>query len=209
MSKTEGKPFDFSTLAAKKVDYYGVKEAVFPFNMFPEVDPLLGPEMLSTGEVLGMADTFGEAFYKSQEAAKMMLPQKGSALISLNDADKGSLVEIGGGFYGLGFTIFATHGTARSLNALGIPCTVVNKLGEGDGDILNLIRDGKVDIVINTPSGRQGEQDDGYIRKAAIRHKIAYVTTTPAAKAAINGIASTRGSGWMRVKSLQEYQNNR
>jgi carbamoyl-phosphate synthase large subunit len=157
-----------------------------------------------------MADTFGEAYFKSQEAAKMTLPQKGSVLISISNADKPSLEEIGRGFHKLGFSIFATHGTARSLKALGIPCTAVDKLGEGSSDILNLISgsgSGKVDIIVNTPTGGQSAQDGSYIRKAAIKHKIAYVTTTPAAKAAIKGIASTREGDWMRVKSLQEYHS--
>ncbi|MCL2009687.1 MAG: carbamoyl-phosphate synthase large subunit [Synergistaceae bacterium] len=208
MASVEGKAFDFSSLREKRVDYYGVKEAVFPFNMFPEVDPQLGPEMLSTGEVLGMADTFGEAFYKSQEAAKMKLPQSGAALISVSDADKEkNLEEIGRGFHDLGFSIMATSGTARRLAELGIPCKAVGKLEDGSADILNLIGTGQVNIVVNTPTGGHGTQggSGSAIRKAAIRYKTAYVTTAAAAKAAIKGIASTRQGGWMRVKPLQEY----
>ncbi len=204
MGSVTGEQFDFGSLQESKVKYYGVKEAVFPFNMFPEVDPLLGPEMLSTGEVLGLSESFGEAFYKSQEAAKMILPHSGTAFVSVNDGDKKDLEEIGKVLADLGFTILATKGTAKHLKSLGVATKTVNKLGEGDGNILGMIANGQVAIIVNTPSGSQSAQDDSYIRKAAIKHKVAYVTTMAAAKAALKGIADTVDKG-VQVKSLQEY----
>jgi len=198
--------FDWSTLKEVKVPYYGVKEAVFPFNMFPEVDPLLGPEMLSTGEVLGLADSFGEAYCKAQEACGLTLPRKGAILISVNDGDKAGLEEIAAGFAGLGFTIYSTKGTAKYLKGFGIQAELINKLGEGYGDILTYIDAGRIDMILNTPSGSQSAQDDSYIRKAAIKSKIPYVTTMAAAKAALKGIASIRDDAYPAPKSLQEYQ---
>jgi len=206
MDAYKGESFDWSTLKEVKVPYYGVKEAVFPFNMFPEVDPLLGPEMLSTGEVLGLADSFGEAYCKAQEACGLTLPRKGAILISVNDGDKAGLEEIAAGFAGLGFTIYSTKGTAKYLKGFGIQAELINKLGEGYGDILTYIDAGRIDMILNTPSGSQSAQDDSYIRKAAIKSKIPYVTTMAAAKAALKGIASIRDDAYPAPKSLQEYQ---
>jgi len=207
MGRHENKPFDWSTLKETKVPYYGVKEAVFPFNMFPEVDPLLGPEMLSTGEVLGLSDSFGEAYYKAQEGSGMILPHEGTIFISVNDGDKPGLEEIAGGFAGLGFSILSTKGCALYLKQFGIECTTVKKLGEGHGEILTYMDTGKIHMILNTPRGTQSTQDDSYIRKAAIKNKIPYVTTIAAAKAALKGIASTREGAYPQPKSLQEYHS--
>jgi len=205
MGVRQGKAFDWSSLQEKEVGYYGVKEAVFPFNMFPEVDPLLGPEMLSTGEVLGLAQTVGEAFYKAQEATGMLFPHSGTIFISVNDNDKQDLEDIARGFSDLGFSIIATKGTAAYLKSMGIESTKVNKLGEGYGDILTMINAGEIDMIINTPLGDQSAQDDSYIRKSAIKNKICYVTTTAAARAALKGIASTQEEIYTEPKSLQLY----
>jgi len=192
---------------ARKVPHFGVKEAVFPFPMFPEVDPLLGPEMRSTGEVLGMANSFGLAFYKAQEATKSMLPEQGTVLLTINERDrKPVLVEIAKGFAKLGFRLLATSGTAAFLAERGVECQTIAKTGENRPDIVDEIKNGNIQLVINTPIGRQGKSDDSHIRKSAIRYRVPYITTLAAAKAAVQGIAAyvdnTKGTG---VRSLQEY----
>ncbi len=194
-------------LVARKVPHFGVKEAVFPFPMFPEVDPLLGPEMRSTGEVLGMANSFGLAFYKAQEATKSMLPEQGTVLLTINERDrKPVLVEIAKGFAKLGFRLLATSGTAAFLAERGVECQTIAKTGENRPDIVDEIKNGNIQLVINTPIGRQGKSDDSHIRKSAIRYRVPYITTLAAAKAAVQGIAAyvdnTKGTG---VRSLQEY----
>jgi carbamoyl-phosphate synthase large subunit len=191
-------------IGARTVPHYGVKEAVFPFNMFQEVDPVLGPEMRSTGEVLGMADSFGLAFYKAQEAAQSALPGSGTVLMSVNDADKPGIVEVARRFRDLGFALRATRGTRDHLAAHGFEAQLVNKINEGAPDIADLIAQGEIQLVINTPIGRLGKVDDSYIRKAAIKHKVPYVTTLSAALSSALGIAARRaGSGELR--SLHEY----
>lgn len=204
MSDITGEPFDMTLLADRKVPYFGVKEAVFPFNMFPEVDPVLGPEMLSTGEVLGMADTFGAAFYKAYEAAKMLLPLEGTVFISVNDTDKEYIGPLAKAFLDEDFSLVSTSGTARFLAEMGIPSATVSKLHEGNNEIIDWIADGRINLIVNTPSGQMSKQDDSYIRKAAIRHRIPFVTTTAAAKAAVKGISEKRRS-YHDVKSLQDY----
>lgn len=198
------KPSSLSTLKEKKFAHYGVKEAVFPFNMFPEVDPLLGPEMRSTGEVLGMASNFGEAFYKAQEATKTTLPLSGTVLISVNDRDKAEVTEIAKGFAELGFNIIATGGTSELLKKNGIECKSIHKLQQGRPNVLDAITNGEVDIVINSPIGKKGADDDSYIRKAAIKARISYVTTMAAAKATIEGIKARKMNEPV-LKSLQEF----
>ncbi|MCI8567494.1 MAG: carbamoyl-phosphate synthase large subunit [Lachnospiraceae bacterium] len=200
-----GRPSPVPALKEKKFAHYGVKEAVFPFNMFPEVDPLLGPEMRSTGEVLGLSSDFGDAFYKAQEAAKSRLPMEGTVLISVNDRDKAELEEVAQGFYACGFTILATGGTCRRLEAAGIAVTRVNKINEGRPNILDEITNGRIQLIVNTPAGKKGTVDDSYIRKAAIKNKIPYITTMAAAKAAAEGIRSAKRDGKLPVKSLQEF----
>jgi len=194
-------------LKEKKIEHFGVKESVFPFNMFPEVDPLLGPEMRSTGEVLGMADTYGLAFFKSQEATQTTLPLEGTVLITIADRDKEKIIELARNFQEMKFNIMATGGTKSFLESLGIECEYVRKLHEGRPHIIDAIKNGVIQLVINTPAGKQSEYDDSYIRKSAIKHKIPYITTTSAALAATKGIRDRR-NGAYKVKSLQEYHRS-
>jgi len=199
-----GKKFSDLNLKPRTIPHFGVKEAVFPFNMFPEVDPLLGPEMRSTGEVLGLADSFGLAFYKAEEAAQQMLPANGTVLITVNQNDKGGALEVAREFKRLGFKIKATEGTHRFLNQQGIESELILKMHEGRPNIGDGIKNGEIQLVINTPSGRLSTYDDSYIRKDAIKYKIPYITTTAAAVAAAKGIAAFR-RGHGRAKSLQNY----
>ena len=205
-SELTGRKSPVSDLKEKKFSHYGVKEAVFPFNMFQEVDPLLGPEMRSTGEVLGMAEDFGTAYFKAQEATQTKLPLKGTVLISVNDRDKEELVEVARGFHECGFKIIATRGTADLINANGIPATKVFKLQQGRPNILDAITNNEVDIVINTPDDKKGAMDDSYIRKGVIKGRIPYVTTMAAAKASIQGIKAMQKS-LGDVKSLQKFHS--
>jgi carbamoyl-phosphate synthase large subunit len=184
------------------IPHYGVKEAVFPFNMFPEVDPLLGPEMRSTGEVLGLADTFGEAFFKAQEAAQQTLPMEGTVLITVAQRDRPAVIEAARQFAELGFTILATDGTAASLRRHRIQAQDVRKLHEGRPNIVDLIKNRQIHLIINTPAGKQSKYDDSYIRKNAIKHKVPYITTLAGALAAATGIAARRQAQG-GVKSLQ------
>ena len=199
-----GKKLADMDLQPKTIGHFGVKEAVFPFNMYHEVDPLLGPEMRSTGEVLGMADSFGLAFYKAQQATQVRLPAEGSVLISVSDQDKPRAVEIAQPFVELGFKLWATEGTRRCLVGSGIDAQRIQKMHEGRPNIVDAISNGEIQLVINTPSGKASKEDDSYIRKTAVRHKVPYITTLPAALAAAKGIASFR-AGRGRVKSLQQY----
>lgn len=191
-------------LTPRSIPHFGVKEAVFPFNMFPEVDPVLGPEMRSTGEVLGLADSFGLAFYKAEEAAFSLLPTQGTALITVNDGDKGGAVEVAREFQKLGFRIKATSGTRQFLKNYGIESEPILKMHEGRPNIVDAIMNGEIQLVINTPIGRRGVYDDSYIRKTAIKYKIPYITTIAAAVAAAKGIAAVK-KGHGRAKSLQRY----
>ena len=184
--------------------HYGVKEAVFPFNMFPEVDPLLGPEMRSTGEVLGMASSFGLAFFKAEEATQQPLPTSGAVLITVADPDKPSVIEVAGQFSRLGFEVLATRNTHSFLKSNGIETTLINKMHEGRPNIVDAIKNRKIQLVINTPAGKLSKHDDSYIRKSAIKYKIPYITTTAAALAAARGIAAVL-EGRPPIKSLQEY----
>ena len=187
------------------VPYFGVKEAVLPFEKFPEVDPVLGPEMRSTGEVLGLADTFGLAYYKSQEAAGSPLPSEtGKILVSLSekpDEAAGAIASL----VKLGFEVYATEGTAQWLNAHGVVAKEIAKIGEGRPDVLDMIKNREVKLVVNTPSGRRDARaDDSRIRQASIKYKLPYLTTLAAVCAAAEGIAAAM-SGKGGVKSLQEY----
>ena len=189
------------------VPYFGVKEAVLPFEKFPEVDPVLGPEMRSTGEVLGLADGFGLAYFKSQEAAGLPLPTTpGKMLVSLSEkhADAVSAVRR---FEQLGFEVIATEGTAKWLVEHGVKAEVIAKIGEGRPDVLDAIKNREVKLIINTPSGRRDARaDDCRIRQAAIKYKVPYLTTLSAAQAAVEGIAAAMG-GKGEVRSLQEYHS--
>ncbi len=186
------------------VPHFGVKESVFPFNMFPEVDPLLGPEMRSTGEVLGMAGSYGLAFYKAQEAANQRLPTSGTVLLSVAQPDRSGTLAAARRFAELGFKIVATKGTAGYLRDNGITAEPILKLHEGRPNIDDALKNGEIQLVVNTPSGKRGAEDDSYIRKAAIRHKVPYITTIAAAVAAANGISAHR-QGRGAVRSLQSY----
>ncbi|MCJ7493000.1 MAG: carbamoyl-phosphate synthase large subunit [Deltaproteobacteria bacterium] len=199
-----GKPLSQLNLKPQSITHFGVKEAVFPFNMLPEVDPVLGPEMRSTGEVLGLADSFGLAFFKAEEAAQPILPAQGTVLITTNDKEKGGAMEVAREFKKLGFKIKATNGTYRFLNKHGIESEPILKMHEGRPNIVDGIKNGEIQLVINTPIGRLGSHDDSYIRKAAIKYKIPYITTIAAAVAAAKGIAAVR-QGHGRAKSLQKY----
>ena len=187
--------------------HYGVKEAVFPFNMFPEVDPLLGPEMRSTGEVLGLADSFGMAFYKSQMAAGCALPTEGAVLVTVANRDKAIVLPAVQRLAAMGFTILATAGTAEYLQAHGVTCQVTKKLHEGRPNLIDAMANREIQLVINTPTGKDSAYDDSYIRKSAIKYKISYITTPAAAVAAAEGIACARGHA-IDVKSLQAYHQD-
>ena len=199
-----GKPSPVPELKEREIPYFGVKEAVFPFNMFPEVDPVLGPEMRSTGEVLGLSASVGEAFFKSQEATQTRLPLAGRVLISVNRRDKSEVVEVGRGFQKTGFKIYATRGTWMLFQEAGIEATLVKKLYEGRPNVLDLITNGELDLIINTPVGEESKHDDSYLRKAAIKAKVPYMTTIAAARATIEGILQVQKAGNGEVHSLQE-----
>lgn len=204
-SHLTGRPSPVPGLKEKKIPHYGVKEAVFPFNMFQEVDPVLGPEMRSTGEVLGLASTVGEAFFKAEEATQTKLPLSGTVLISVNDRDKAELAEVARGFLSCGFQIIATEGTYNALTAAGIEAQRVAKINEGRPNVLDCITNGDVTLIVNTPLGKKGAVDDSYIRKAAIKGRVPYVTTMAAAKATVEGIKAALDPETRQVKSLQEF----
>ena len=198
-----GKESPLKGLKERVIPHYGVKEAVFPFNMFPEVDPLLGPEMRSTGEVLGIADTVGEAYFKAEEATKTALPTSGTVLITVNDKDKPEVVEVAKTFVQAGFKILSTSGTAALLISHGIPVEEVCKIDEGRPDCYDVITNGKVQLVVNTPIGSGRGPDDSYIRKACIKSRVPYITTIAAALASAKGILAVQ-QGQSEVQSLQE-----
>ncbi|MDD7516411.1 carbamoyl-phosphate synthase large subunit [Ruminococcus flavefaciens] len=204
-SKLTGRPSPVPTLKDKHIGHYGVKEAVFPFNMFPEVDPLLGPEMRSTGEVLGISPSFGEAYYKAQEATKNKLPLEGTVLLSVCDRDKPELVDIAKSFNELGFKIIATGKSYEMIKEAGIPCEKIFKIYEGRPNIADQIANGEIQMIINTPAGKTSAHDDSYIRKAAIKHRIPYMTTMAAAKASAEGIKAIKNNTHLGVKSLQAH----
>ena len=190
-------------LKHKQVKHFGVKESVFPFNMYPEVDPVLGPEMRSTGEVLGLADSFGMAFFKAEEATKPVLPTSGTVLITTVDKNA-QLVEIARGFVKLGFKVLATEGTQKFLEEHDVASTLIKKQLEGRPNITDAITNKEIQLVINTPAGKHSRTDDSYIRKAAIKHNVPYITTLAAALASVQGIQAEL-SGHAGVKSLQSY----
>jgi carbamoyl-phosphate synthase large subunit len=199
-----GKRMSDLNLVHKKIKHYGVKESVFPFNMFHEVDPVLGPEMRSTGEVLGMADSFELAFHKAQEAAQQLLPQSGAVLLSISDPDKEEALDVAREFRKLGFKLKATEGTQQYLSSHGVECDKILKMQAGRPNIVDAIKNSEIQLVINTPIGKRGTNDDSYIRKTAIKHKIPYITTMAAARAAAKGIAAYRQKE-SSICSLQQY----
>ena len=189
----------------RRSGYVSVKESVFPFRRFPGVDILLGPEMRSTGEVLGLCTDFGDAFFKAEEATKTKLPTSGCVLISVNDRDKAEVVDVARGFYQLGFEIMATGRTCDLIEQAGIPALKVCKLNEGRPNILDKITNHQIQLIDNTPRGNNGTTDDSYITKAAIKNRIPYITTMAAAKATVEGIRSAKRDGKLPVQSLQEF----
>lgn len=203
-SEITSRPSPVPNLKEKDIPYYGVKEAVFPFNMFPEVDPVLGPEMRSTGEVLGLSPYYGEAFYKAQEATQTQLPLSGTVLISVNSKDKPEVVEIAQLFKDAGFEIIATGGTYSTISEAGIEAEPVKKLYEGRPNVLDLITNGKIDLIVNSPVGKDSVHDDSYLRKAAIKGRIPYMTTIAGARATAKGILYVQKNGNADVKSLQQ-----
>ena len=206
-SELTGRPSPVLSLKEQDIPYYGVKEAVFPFNMFQEVDPVLGPEMRSTGEVLGLSRFYGEAYYKAQEATQLKIPMEGTVLITVNDRDKAEVADVARQFAETGFKILASKNTYKLLQQEGIEAELVNKMQEGRPNILDLIMNGKIDLIVNTPIGKSENVDDSYLRKAAIKKKVPYITTMAAAKATVSGIQSMKKPGCGEVKSIQELHN--
>ncbi|MCI7791146.1 MAG: carbamoyl-phosphate synthase large subunit [Lachnospiraceae bacterium] len=203
-SEITGRPSPVPSLKEQVIPNYGVKEAVFPFNMFQEVDPVLGPEMRSTGEVLGLSHSYGEAFYKAQEACQSKLPLEGTVLISVNDKDKKEVVEVAKAFKENGFNIVATGGTYDLITSEGIEATKVKKLYEGRPNVAGMITNGEVQLIVNTPIGKNSVHEDSYLRKAAIKAKVPYITTIAAALATAEGINYVKSHESSQLKSLQE-----
>ena len=203
-SEITGHESPLKDMKEKDIPNYGVKEAVFPFNMFQEVDPILGPEMRSTGEVLGMSESYGEAFYKAQEATQTRLPLEGTVLISVNNKDKEEIVPVAKSLKEDGFNIIATKGNYDLLVANGVEATLVNKLYEGRPNVADMITNGDVQLIVNSPIGKDASFDDSYLRKAAIKAKVPYMTTVAAAKATAEGIHYLKKNSEGELKSLQE-----
>ncbi|MBE5870941.1 MAG: carbamoyl-phosphate synthase large subunit [Lachnospiraceae bacterium] len=203
-SELTGRPSPVPALKEQDIPYYGVKEAAFPFNMFQEVDPILGPEMRSTGEVLGLSRSYGEAFLKAQEGVQSKLPLSGTVLISVNRKDKAEVVEVAKKFHEDGFKIVATSGTGDLLSEAGIPVTKLPKRHEGGRpNVLDVITNGQIDLIVNSPVGKDDVNDDSYLRKAAVKTKTPYMTTIAAARAAAEGIAYVKSHAAGEIRSLQ------
>ena len=203
-SELTGRPSPVPELKDRVIPYYGVKEAVFPFNMFQEVDPVLGPEMRSTGEVLGLSPSYGEAFYKAQEATQSILPLEGNVLISVNRRDKDEAIEVAKKLYNEGFKIYATGTTYEKITEAGLEATLVKKLNEGRPNVYDLITNGDIQLVVNSPVGKDSQTDDSYLRKAAIKAGVPYITTMAGALATADGIHRVKKGIDNEIKSLQE-----
>ncbi len=202
-SELTGRPSPIPGLKEQHIPNYGVKEAVFPFNMFQEVDPILGPEMRSTGEVLGLSRSYGEAFFKAQEAIQSRLPLSGTVLFSVNDKDKPEITDIARSLAEDGFRLIATGTTCDLLAEAGLAVEKVKKLYEGRPNILDMITNGDIQLIINSPIGKDSVHDDSYLRKAAIKAKVPYITTMAAARATAEGIHFVKEHGQGEIKSLQ------
>ena len=202
-----GRPSPVPALKKREIPYHGVKEAVFPFNMFQEVDPVLGPEMRSTGEVLGLSASGGRAFYKAEEAAGMELPQEGTVLITVNPKDRPEAPEIAKMFHDAGFRILATGNTYNEITGAGVPAEKVLKIYEGRPNILDMMTNGDIQLIVNTPIDKASTYDDSYLRRNAIKLKIPYITTMAAAKAAAEGISHVKRHGGSTLRSLQEWHS--
>ncbi|MCU0465399.1 MAG: carbamoyl-phosphate synthase large subunit [Anaerolineae bacterium] len=197
---------DLNFLEEPHVDGFFVKEAVLPFQKFPGVDARLGPEMRSTGEVMGHASNFGHAFVKAQMATNTPLPTKGTVLVSVNDFDKGQAARIARDLNGMGFGLVATEGTAAYLRKVGLPVEVVNKISEGSPHVIDLMQQGRINLLINTPRGGQAHEEGAVIRAAAVSLDIPIVTTMSAAAASVQGIKALRGKP-LKVRSLQRHHH--
>ena len=198
---------DLGITKEKNIPYIAVKEAVFPFIRFPEVDIILGPEMRSTGEVMGVSDNFGIAFAKAQMGAGLSLPLKGTVFISVADKDKPSIIPIARQLVNLGFNLIATRGTYRILKENKIKVRRVKKIAEGRPHIEDYIKNGEVQLIFNTPVGKGPKFDEYKIRRQAVIHRIPIITTISGALAAVNGIKAMK-KGELTVKTLQEYHQN-
>jgi carbamoyl-phosphate synthase large subunit len=190
------------------ITHVAVKDAVFPFDKFPEVDPVLGPEMKSTGEVMGIDIDFGRAYAKAQIAAGNRLPTTGRVCISVHDADKPGMLPIARRLLRLGFTLCGTSGTARYLNERGVTCDLINKVGGPSPSLLSEVESDQIALILNTPLGAQSQIDDYHIRTMALRHKVPYTTTLSAAYAAVSGIESMLAEP-LDVRALQDYHAGR
>jgi carbamoyl-phosphate synthase large subunit len=183
-------------------EHYSVKEAVFPFIKFPGVDPLLGPEMKSTGEVMGIGESFGEAFAKSQLATGISLPRGGRAFISVRDVDKPKVADVARDLVSMGFEVFTTKGTARVLEEAGIPYSRINKVTEGRPHIVDMIKNDEIVLIVNTTEGAQAITDSFTIRREALQHKVSYTTTIMGAKAACLALSQPESLSVIRLQDL-------
>jgi carbamoyl-phosphate synthase large subunit len=183
-------------------DYYSVKEAVFPFIKFQGVDPILGPEMKSTGEVMGVGRSFGEAFAKSQLAASVVLPTGGKAFISVREVDKKAVIATAKDLAALGFELLATRGTQSVLQEAGVACESVNKVAEGQPHIVDMIKNDEINLIVNTTEGRQSVADSREIRRAALQHQVNYTTTLAAARATVQALGSKDTHSVNRLQDL-------
>ena len=199
-----GEPLADQELPGMPTSHVSVKEAVLPFSRFAGADSVLGPEMKSTGEVMGVAEDFPTAFGKAQTAAGVELPESGTVFITVTDSDKSAATQIAARFVDVGFRVIATDGTAQAISRMGVPVEGINKIQEGSPHVVDYIDRGEVDLVINTPTG-SGARSDGYeIRSAAVRHGIPCITTLTGASAAARAISAKRTGGVAEVRALQE-----
>jgi carbamoyl-phosphate synthase large subunit len=181
--------------------YFSVKEAIFPFAKFQNVDPILGPEMRSTGEVMGVGYTFPEAFARAEEAANIRSPRPGRAFVSVREGDKPRVVDVARSLLARGFSLVATRGTAEYLRGQGLPCDSVNKVLEGRPHVVDLIKNGEISYIVNTTEGKQAIADSFSIRREALQHRVTYSTTVPGARALVQSMDARDNP---RVYSLQE-----
>jgi len=199
------KNLDFKRVDPTSLDYFSIKEAVLPFNRFPGVDTILGPEMKSTGEVMGIDSSFGIAFAKTQISTNQVFPTSGSVFISVNNEDKDAIIDIAKKLSQLGFNIISTRGTGDTLEEKGIKCHKVLKIREGRPNVLDMIKNGEIDLIINTPEGRIARSDGYYLRTAAVRHNVPSITTISGASAVVQGIQEIKYNSKVKVKPIQEY----
>ena len=200
------KDMDFKRIDSTALGHFSIKEAVMPFNRFPGVDTILGPEMKSTGEVMGIDSSFGIAFAKTQIATNQFFPTSGTVFISVNDKDKKTIVDTAKKLAGMHFKIISTKGTYEVLEKNGIKCDLVLKIREGRPNVLDMIKNGEIDLIINTPEGRSARSDGYYLRTAAVLHNVPSITTITGAAAAVQGIAELRSNPEVNVKPIQEYR---